>query len=159
MEPKEEQGPNLKLSETRLEEMVRKAVREELASSKSTSEAVMADADAKLAEVATLKEEVARLESQEHKDEVVAAWLEQDFENADPAVKLVLGRKLGLDKLFEEARLAEEKAAVAVAKVEEVKTAEATEPAPKPEVVYSDPKDADYYQVKDMPIWVKKETV
>jgi len=104
----------------------------------------LADAETNLADAAKMLEEksqeIAHLESEEHSQEVIAHWLSQDFEDADPAVKAELGRKLGLTKMFEEAEVAEEK-----------------EPAPKSEVVYENPNDPGYQKVKDLPIWILQE--
>jgi len=105
------------------------------------------EVEAKLAEVAkleeenaNLKEEIAHLESEEHTHEVIAYWLNQDFEDADPVIKAELGRKLGLTKMFEEAKVAEVK-----------------EPAPLAGVVWQDPHDEAYHKVKNLPIWVRRE--
>lgn len=96
-------------------------------------------------EIANLKGEIVRLESEEHSQDVIAHFLNQDFEDADPAVKAELGRKLGLTKLFEEAEVVEEEKSVAVATVKELA---------KLEVVWQDPGDSDYKKVVGLPIWL-----
>jgi len=110
----------------------------------------LADAETNLKDagdqLAYLKEEVERLQSQDYRTEIVKDFLNQDFEDADPVVKAELGRKLGLTKMFEEAELVEELTETA---------AEAEEPAPKLGIVYDDPKDeAAYRKVKNLPIWI-----
>ncbi len=106
---------------------------------------------AKLEEENTsLQAEVARLESPGHEHEVVANWL-NNLDVADPELKVELGLKLGLDKMFKEAEVAEGKEPVAVAEVKEL----APEPAPKPEVCWKDPgDDANYKKVQGLPIWI-----
>ena len=96
-------------------------------------------------EVVSLKEEIERLESEEHAQEIITHWLNQDFEGVDPVVKVELGRKLGLTKMFEEAELVEEKEPVAIAG--------AKASAILPEVVWADPQDDHYDKVPNMPIW------
>ena len=101
-------------------------------------------------EVASLKEDVARLESEEHSQEVIAHWLSQDFEDADPAVKANLGIKLGLDKMFREAGVDEAKEPALVAEVKESEL---------PKIVYRDPSCDTYEKVQGLPIWLLKQSV
>ena len=116
------------------------------------TEAKLAEDTAKLEVIAYLEEENARLESEEHKSQVVADWLSQDFEDADPFAKAELGRKLGLTAMFKEAEVVEEKELVRVAKTKE--------PALLAEVCWQDPKNDQYKKVQGLPIWIlQKEKV
>ncbi len=119
--------------------------------SQTEDTAKLQDDNAKLEEeVIGLRAEVARLESPEHENEVVTNWL-NNLDGADPELKVELGLKLGLDKMFKEAEVAEGKEPVAVAEVKEP----APEPAHKPEVCWKDPgDDANYKKVQGLPIWI-----
>ena len=114
------------------------------------SEAKVAEDTAKMEDqLAYLKEEVERLQSQDYRTEIVKDFLNQDFEDADPVVKAELGRKLGLTKMFEEAELVEELTET---------VAEVKEPEQKPEVVYEDPGDDRYHKVKGLPIYILSQS-
>ena len=134
-----------------IERSLSKVVKAEFSTFKAESDigekAKVAEDTAKMEDqLAYLKEEVERLQSQDYRTEIVKDFLNQDFEDADPVVKAELGRKLGLTKMFEEAELVEELPET---------VAEAEEPAPKPGIVYDDPKDeAAYRKVKNLPIWI-----
>ena len=56
-------------------------------------------------ENATLKAQVAHLESEEHSQEVILHWFNQDFQDVDPVIKVELGKKLGLAEMFEKAEV------------------------------------------------------
>lgn len=66
------------------------------------------DLGAMAEENVALKAELEHLNSQEHSDEVIAYFLQGDFQDADPVMKAELGRKLGLTEMFEQAEVAEE---------------------------------------------------
>lgn len=106
-------------------------------------------------EVAGLKEEVARLESEEHAQEVITHWL-NNLDAADPEHKVALGVKLGLDKMFKEAEVAEETELVQVGVVKE--PAVVAETKPKTKIVFSDPHDPSYKHFERLGCWRLNES-
>ena len=102
-------------------------------------------------EVASLREENARLESPEYREEVVRDW----GQKLDREAYLKLGELKGFLNDFPDAPEAE------VAEVEE-ETGEVTEPVAevsetKPELVWTDPNDPEHYSQHDvLPCWVLK---
>ena len=101
---------------------------------------------AKDAEIAHLQEQVAELESPEHRHQIISEWL-NGLEGADPEQKVALGVKLGLDQMFREANVAEEAPLEATS---------SEPPAPKPFVVFADPADPAYVQSGLAGVWIRR---
>jgi len=103
-------------------------------------EAKVAEDSARLEEeIANLRDEVTRLESQDHDNEVVAAWMNDDSEEAIVAKANFVKERCFTD-VSEEAEVAEENEPETV--------------ADKPEVVYQDPHDDDYQKVPGIPVYI-----
>jgi len=121
-------------------QMAEQPIEEAVKTGEEPNIATMQEENVQLAEeVASLKEEIDRLESEEHSQEVIAHWL-SNLDMADPEARVELGVKLGLDKMFREAEVADE------------------EPGTKTRLLWKDPGDeVNYGKVTGLPIWVLKE--